>query len=407
MQEKLLLSVKKLYKENHQEGNCPKLALDYFFTMPSPDTYPFQWFWDSCFHAIVLSKFDVVAAKKEILSLLKLQQSDGFIPHVIFWRDIELPDWTALERHPSNDHITAMIQPPVLTLAIEKIYEASGDVEFLQETLPKAQKFHDYLRTARDPDRDNLISIVQSRESGLDFSPQYDKLFGNPETFEETMIASDKIFRLYQGVNWDLDKIFASDVFNVEDLLINVVYVKALEASARLYLELGNQGQADIAADEAKLVESAIINKMWSKEDKSFYSLAGKNEKHLKVKTISSMLPLWLNLPIEIEKQVITSLTNASAFSPEYPVPSVALSESSFDQNPTPWLWRGPTWLNTNWMLYHALKEKKYLDLAEELKSKSLELVEISGFREYYNPVTGEGGGAHSFAWSTLVLDMN
>jgi Mannosylglycerate hydrolase MGH1-like glycoside hydrolase domain len=32
--------------------------------------------------------------------------------------------------------------------------------------------------------------------------------------------------------------------------------------------------------------------------------------------------------------------------------------------------------------------------------------VEEHGFREYYNPLTGEGAGAHDFSWTALVLDM-
>lgn len=34
------------------------------------------------------------------------------------------------------------------------------------------------------------------------------------------------------------------------------------------------------------------------------------------------------------------------------------------------------------------------------------ELIGKSGFREYYNPFTGEGYGAHDFTWSGLVADM-
>jgi len=32
--------------------------------------------------------------------------------------------------------------------------------------------------------------------------------------------------------------------------------------------------------------------------------------------------------------------------------------------------------------------------------------VSRSGFREYYNPLTGTGYGARGFAWSTLIVDM-
>src|SRR4051794_34932224 len=43
---------------NHRvgSGELPPIAYDY--TCPSPDTYPFQWCWDSAFHAIVLARLD-------------------------------------------------------------------------------------------------------------------------------------------------------------------------------------------------------------------------------------------------------------------------------------------------------------------------------------------------------------
>ena len=33
-------------------------------------------------------------------------------------------------------------------------------------------------------------------------------------------------------------------------------------------------------------------------------------------------------------------------------------------------------------------------------------MVEREGLREYYDPFTGEGLGAHEFAWTSLILEM-
>ena len=59
----------------------------YTFTVPAltDRAYPFQWFWDSCFHAMVWAHLDVERAKEEIRSLLTAQDETGFIPHMIFW----------------------------------------------------------------------------------------------------------------------------------------------------------------------------------------------------------------------------------------------------------------------------------------------------------------------------------
>ncbi len=45
-------------------------------------------------------------------------------------------------------------------------------------------------------------------------------------------------------------------------------------------------------------------------------------------------------------------------------------------------------------------------DLARQIEDRSAALVEQSGFREYYDPLTGEGHGAFDFSWTAVALDM-
>ena len=62
--------------------------------------------------------------------------------------------------------------------------------------------------------------------------------------------------------------------------------------------------------------------------------------------------------------------------------------------------------MNTNWFLSHALRGHGFPELADIIVAKSYELIEMGGFREYYNPYNGEPYGARDFGWSTIVLDM-
>ncbi|MFJ4290660.1 MGH1-like glycoside hydrolase domain-containing protein [Cupriavidus sp. NPDC089707] len=59
-----------------------------------------------------------------------------------------------------------------------------------------------------------------------------------------------------------------------------------------------------------------------------------------------------------------------------------------------------------NWFLFHALKRCGYEDHAKNLRRSLCCAIERSGFREYYNPFSGEGYGARKFTWSGLVIDM-
>ncbi|GAH19465.1 unnamed protein product, partial [marine sediment metagenome] len=57
-------------------------------------------------------------------------------------------------------------------------------------------------------------------------------------------------------------------------------------------------------------------------------------------------------------------------------------------------------------LLWNGLKRHNETKIAEELTEKTLNLIKKSGFREFYNPIIGEGGGAENFGWSTLILLM-
>ena len=100
-------------------------------------------------------------------------------------------------------------------------------------------------------------------------------------------------------------------------------------------------------------------------------------------------------------------LRDPASFALPYPVPSVSRREPAFmPGNARGFIWRGPTWINTNWLLGEGLRAHGVEDLRAALLDATCALVERSGFREYYNPFTAEGYGARDFTWSGLLLDM-
>ena len=86
---------------------------------------------------------------------------------------------------------------------------------------------------------------------------------------------------------------------------------------------------------------------------------------------------------------------------------SVSMEEPSFQAG---WhlfrCWRGPSWINTAWLLVPALRRFGYGSDADRIVASCIELVERHGFREYYNPLNGEGLAARRFGWSTLLIDL-
>src|SRR6266446_8550537 len=207
----------------------------YRFSIPAQERYRFQWFWDSCFHAIVWARLDVERACDELRGLLALQAPSGRIPHVVFWDEtlVSRTSWHYLEspglaawflpgRRPGA---TAMIQPPVIAQAVEAIVEAGGDA-FLDEALPALERYYRYLARERDPDGDGLISIVAQFESGLDFSPAYDPKWGaaSPRIIGLAARLPEVVDKL---VDLNLELVFRFNLRHVEDVLVNSVYADA------------------------------------------------------------------------------------------------------------------------------------------------------------------------------------
>ena len=393
---------------NLRHGRSDWEGREYTFVCPANQSYPFQWFWDSCFHAITLTHLDRELAKKELLTLLSAAQPSGFIPHLIMWEADKRPEF--LNHNlvaQDNPYHSSTIQPPLIAYAVERVYQATGDEEFLHAAIPPLVAFYRWVRINRDPDDDGLIAILQPEESGIDCSPKYDEDLHLQELSNKAFIAElKKLYKAYEPLRGDDRRLLAADLFHFEDVLVNAIYIFGLRALIRL---LGDSKDRDEFIRDADRCRNALLTKCWDEERGAFFDLSGTDERPVKMVTISSLMPLILeDLPQEIVRRLVDEyVTSPDHFWLPYPLPSVSSSEPKFfPGNPHGFIWRGPTWLNTNWFLSRALRHHGYPHLAYEIVAKSHALVEGQGYREYYNPYNGEGYGARDFGWSTIILDM-
>jgi len=70
-------------------------------------------------------------------------------------------------------------------------------------------------------------------------------------------------------------------------------------------------------------------------------------------------------------------------------------------------MWRGPTWVNVNYLLIEGLQRSGYPDLARELRRRTLALLGgQDDIYEYYDPETGANPpkAASTFGWSSAVF---
>lgn len=399
-----------LYRANRRQGYAAWCDADYDYVCPSLETYPYQWFWDSCFHAIVLSHLDLARAEAEIRTLLLSQRPDGFIPHVTYWGAQE-PDLAGPYRVAGpTSWMSASMQPPVLADAVAAVAARGRGNAYLREVLPAVRRYYDWCDRERDPDRDGLIAIVEPHESGMDQTPSYDAYLGvegdDPSAFEA---AWRQVSQSNALAGHDTRRIFEMDKFVVEDVAVNAVYAENQRVLARL---LGEIGDADGAADlgeRAQRTATSLLERCWEASDEDFHGLAGRGEEPLPGRTVAGLLPIVLaDLPTPIVDRMAHRLQDPWDFGTRFPVPSVSRGDPAYRRAPTGGtvLWRGPSWINTNWYIARGLRRHARNELAARIEEASLVLVERSGFREHYDAESGEGYGASGFAWSALVLDM-
>jgi glycogen debranching enzyme len=411
----LIEKVRTLMFDNIKAGLSPYLKAHYCYVMPSPGNYPFQWWWDTCFNIFILCALDETAlAKQNLKSLFRMQEKNGYVGHMIFWESLLPRDKLNILQgppvwHQVRPHMSSLIQPPLVAQSLLRIYEIDKDVAFLEEMLPKIKKYMHWLSVNRDFDGDGLISIISPFESGIDWKPSFGEVMGfkpmkaNERYYWTTIYVDFRNFLRWYNLKW----IYKANYFIVKETLLNTMYVQDLRALAKLCL-LAKDKDAEKYEKLASKAANRILELMYDEETAAFYDVYGPENKKAKVLTFTIGIPILLEevpkkMSIEILKR---HFLNEEEFNLPYPIPSVAKSDPSFSPFETKFLWRGPTWIVANWFLLGSFKANGFEKEAKLLLQSVRDLIEKSGFREYYNPLTGKGYGAKDFTWSGLVVDM-
>ena len=408
---------KEVIYENMIKGHVAGGEKPFHYTKPSPGTYPFQFFWDTCFHVFILCALgEHRMAKEHLVSLFAMQKDDGFVGHMIYWDKLtpgRLADIFQSKpglKYLFKSHMSALIQPPLVAQAVARVYEVSGDKEFLISMLPKLKKYFRWLARNRDFQGDGLLTIISPFESGIDWKPTFDVVVGFPEKKANWRLFLKVVkvdFRNYMN-NYNLKKIYRKGYFLVKEVGFNTIYAQNLMSLASLCNELGEVKEAKEFAELGEKVSKSILQVMYDEKDAAFYDVHGKANIKINILTPTIFYPVVLKtLPEIVKEQVLKRhFFSSEEFNTPYPIPSVAQSHSSFDPTESKYIWRGPTWIVNNWFMHQFLMENGYRKESKRLIDSIKKLIEMSGFREYYNPFSGEGYGAEDFTWAGLVLDM-
>lgn len=425
-------------------------------TVPSKQYYTHQWNWDSATVAMGMIHYRPEAAYGELRSLISGQWENGLISHVTYNKDERLyypqaEKWRT-EKHWQHQVPTSGItQPPLLAISVDYIYHHSPDKaqaeSFLVDMLPALVKFHDYLKTYRDPEDCGLLTIIHSWESGVDNAPRWDHVYDHYSLDDIPQSVKDDVnenrvddqlgetsqrptranyyrfmglIDLYAQWDWDSKKIVAQSPFAVKDILFSSIWARANESLAKLMEETGNHEDAKMYRTWAAQTRKAIAGR-WDETTKTYTDLDVSQGRNTPIheSTIATFVPLWAGAVTDEQLQKLLHLmTDPERFWTAYPIPSTALDNPKFE---IARYWRGPTWPVTNFfviegLLRYADKSEQAKKLAQTLIDKTLEMIIEHGFYEYYDPTNGKGekfgmkktGEQHfgfaDFSWSAAVF---
>ncbi len=407
---------KKTLLENRKSG----------YTLPTNNKlYPAQWNWDSAFISLGYSYFNLEYSIKELETLLSGQWDDGMIPHILFHDNDEsyYPNhktWECGNKIPSS----GITQPPIISTILKKIVDQNDlnekQKQRIKNIVIKLKKYIEWFYNFRDTNNIGLASIVHPWESGLDNSPIWDSPLDkitidknlNYERRDLKVSKSDNrplkkdydcyitLLNQFKKYNYDPNKIVDMSMFNVIDVGFNSILIRATKDLIEL-LKKFNLDFSDLKKRIALSEESLI--KFYKEKDQLFYSYDYKNHSLITVDAISNYFILFANLENKkINDNIINRLKEYNSGKGLF-FSTVNPKDSSFEEKR---YWRGPIWINTNWIIYEGLKEKDK-DFASLLKKKTIKILEEKNFYEYYNYKNAECLGANNFSWSAaLYLDL-
>ncbi|HEX6388183.1 MAG TPA: hypothetical protein VFZ89_02010 [Solirubrobacteraceae bacterium] len=377
-----------LLEQNHREGEYR--GRQYSFSVPSPRSYPWQWYWDSCFHAIVRAKWDRAGAQAELETLLAAADPDGFIGHTILWG--HPLNWQRAIRYniaSRADLMTRTIQPPLLALAwAEAVGDPAGH--------PGIERHHAWLRANRDLDGDGLLWIIQGDESGMDASPKFDHVWGR---LAQGLALFPLLIARNRRHDFDARRLDARGHPVVCEVLTNVAWCLSELALGRPSLT------------------PRIVERLYDERSGRFYDDVRHAAHPLpgpqRPRTWDTLAPLALpDLPDEIARRLVDEVLRGPGYAGAVPLPAVEIDDPAHSSRETFGVlrrhrhWRGPSWVNSTWLVSRGLRRLGEDALADDLARRLAAVWEREGFREYYESRSGRGMGAHDFGWSTLLWPL-
>lgn len=310
----------------------------------TPDRWPHRhmWLWDSAFHSLGWLHLNPQMAQDTLEAMVEAAYPDGMIPLC-----------SAPTPHPYQ-----VSQPPLLAWTVWEVHQATRDVGFAVRLYEGLAGYIRWFERERDRNHNGLYewwkdednTLCHCGESGLDNSPRFDQ----------------------PGIDDHVD--------------LNCMLVNEMEVLARIALIADRFDEAAEWQEQAEALAALINERMWDEATGFYYDLRADGTL-LPLKTVVGFLPLWAGIASEAQAgRLMAHLLDPREFACEFPVPTVALDEPSFSDD----MWRGPTWINTNFLIHRGLRRYGLTAEADDLRGRTMREIQrwyeqTGAIYEYYD----------------------
>jgi glucosylglycerate hydrolase len=350
------------------------------YCVPNATVYPWQWLWDSCFHAVVWAHLGDERAIGELRSALSAQADDGFVPHLRY-ADGSSPH-AELWGGPAASSIT---QPPMYGHAVAQLVRLRMPPD--DEVVERSRRGLEFLLRRRRRSPAGLVEICHPWESGCDDSPRWDDAMPGERTPEAR-------YEWKGALVPSIVRSAAGTPLHNPAFAVGSVGFSALVAWNALEL-------ADVISDEslqrdAQEVAGALRDR-WDPELATWVDDGPTVSGSGRVRTLDALLPALLHP----RPEVFSALLQPDAYGAPYGPRGVHAGEPSYE--PAAY-WRGSAWPQLTYLLWVAATSSGSDEARSALARSIVAGVERSGYAEHWVADTGAPLGAVPQTWSTLAL---
>ncbi|XP_057543568.1 mannosyl-oligosaccharide glucosidase GCS1-like [Amaranthus tricolor] len=412
-----------------------------YTAVPSRSFFPRGFLWDEGFHQLLIWRWDVSICLDIVGHWLDLLNIDGWIPREqILGAEAlsKVPEEFVLQ-HPTNGN------PPTLFLVLHDLVsgvemgkfsasENSKISSFLDRAFVRLDAWYKWFNTSqsgKDPytyfwhGRDNVTIRElnpKTLSSGLDDYPRASHPSDNERHLDLRcwmLLAADCLHTIAK-LSEKLDELGKEYAFTANQLsnfkVLNQIH---FDEAYGAYFDFGNHTEKVLLRSQLRVNENyasqEMVREVLEKPKLQFVPHLG----------YISLFPFMGKLiPPEswILGRQLELISNRSTLWTNYGIRSLSKTSSLYMKRNTehdPPYWRGPVWMNMNYMILSALHHYSKVDGPYKMKAKTIyedlrsnlirNIIHNFGNTGYlweqYDQKTGKGKGARPFTgWTSLVL---